>query len=192
MQHKALPSKSMIETLNSIPDESIVLLHACAHNPTVVDPTREQWKEIASVMKVKRQLPFFDWAYQGFASGDIDNDAWAIRHFFQQGFETMMFAQSFAKNFGLYGERAGCLHIMTATSDLASRILSHLTLLQRVEISTPPAFRARIVSIMLNDQALFRDWQEDLKTMSPRIINTRSALRKHLEKRPSARFLEPH
>lgn len=92
-----------------------------------------------------------------------------------------MIAQSFAKNFGLYGERAGCLHIVSNTADLTSRILSQLTILQRVEISTPPAFGARIVSLILNDETLFHEWKQDLETMAKRIIDMRSELRQHLE-----------
>jgi aspartate aminotransferase len=84
-----------------MPERSIVLLHACAHNPTGVDPTAEQWVMIADVMKAKQHFPFFDNAYQGFATGDLDRDAYAIRHFTEAGFE-LFIAQSFAKSFGLY------------------------------------------------------------------------------------------
>lgn len=81
---------------------SVVLLHACAHNPTGVDPSQEMWKKIAVVMKKKSMIPYFDSAYQGFASGDVDKDAWAIRYFIEEGFQ-MIISQSFAKNMGLYG-----------------------------------------------------------------------------------------
>ena len=178
---KGLDFAGLMESFSRMPDQSIILLHACAHNPTGVDPSRDQWKEIARVMKVKRQLPFFDSAYQGFATGDLDNDAWAIRHFVEQGFDTVMVAQSFAKNFGLYGERAGCLHVIAADADLASRIGSQLKLLQRVEISTPPAYGARIVSTILNDPELYERWKDDLRTMSNRILNRRGTLRRLLE-----------
>lgn len=178
---QGLDIDSLVGHLKSIPDGSIVLLHACAHNPTGVDPTQDQWKKIAQVMKAKRQLPFFDCAYQGFSSGNIEEDAWTIRYFVQQGFSTIIIAQSFAKNFGLYGERAGCLHVVTSSSDIASRVLSQLTILQRVEISTPPAFGARIVSEILNDSQLYVEWQRDLKTMADRIIAMRIELRKNLE-----------
>lgn len=178
---QGLSFDGLIGHLNSIPDGSVVLLHACAHNPTGVDPTREQWKKIARVMEAKTQLPFFDCAYQGFASGDVDDDAWAIRYFVQQGFSTIIIAQSFAKNFGLYGERVGCLHVVTASSDLASRVLSQLTILQRVEISTPSAFGARIVSEILDNDILYQEWQQDLKTMANRIKSMRTALKDNLE-----------
>lgn len=84
-------------TLRSMPNGSVVLLHACAHNPTGVDPTIEQWKQIAQIMKEKNHFPYFDCAYQGFASGDLVKDGWAVQYFEQQGFE-MVVCQSFAKN----------------------------------------------------------------------------------------------
>jgi aspartate aminotransferase len=159
-------------------------LHACAHNPTGVDPTPEQWREIAGIMKAKKHFPFFDTAYQGFASGDLDRDAGAIRLFIDEGFE-LVIAQSFAKNFGLYGERAGCFHFVASpSSDAASittRVASQLAILQRSEISNPPIYGARIASIVLNDDALFAEWQENLRTMSGRIIAMRKALRSKLE-----------
>ena len=161
-----------------------MLLHACAHNPTGVDPTRDQWKEIATIIREKKHFPFFDCAYQGFASGDLENDAWAIRYFVDEGFELCV-AQSFAKNFGLYGERAGCFHFVTLPGSDAtgtiSRIASQLAILQRSEISNPPAYGARIASAVLNDQALFDEWKQNLKTMSGRIIDMRKELRSKLE-----------
>ncbi|RAL59643.1 hypothetical protein DID88_006502 [Monilinia fructigena] len=90
----------MKNTIQNAPDKSIILLHACAHNPTGVDPTQEQWKELAALLKQKQHFPFFDCAYQGFASGDLAKDAWAVRYFIEQGFE-LCIAQSFAKNLGL-------------------------------------------------------------------------------------------
>ncbi|KAK4227431.1 aspartate aminotransferase, cytoplasmic [Podospora fimiseda] len=181
---KGLDFEGMKSTLANAPDRSIVLLHACAHNPTGVDPTPEQWREIAAILKEKNHFPFFDTAYQGFASGDLDRDAGAIRYFVEQGFE-LVIAQSFAKNFGLYGERAGCFHYVAApASDAANtttRVASQLAILQRSEISNPPIYGAKIASIVLNDPALFAEWQENLRTMSGRIISMREALRSKLE-----------
>ncbi|KAF3936949.1 hypothetical protein ABW19_dt0207858 [Dactylella cylindrospora] len=166
-------------SLESATPGSIVLLHACAHNPTGVDPTQEQWRAIAEIVKRKSLFPFFDTAYQGFASGDLNKDAWAIRYFVEQGFE-LCIAQSFAKNFGLYGQRAGCFHFVAAPSDhaeeLAKRVGSQLAILTRSEISNPPAYGARIASTVLNDDTLFGEWEEDLRTMSGRIIAMRKAL----------------
>ncbi|WPG99483.1 Hypothetical protein R9X50_00229800 [Acrodontium crateriforme] len=181
---KGLDFDGMIDSISSAPEGSIILLHACAHNPTGVDPTQEQWKKIAAVMKQRCQFPFFDCAYQGFASGSLAQDGWAINYFVEQGFE-LMIAQSYAKNFGLYGERAGCFHFVAAPSssavDEATRVGSQLAILQRSEISNPPAYGARIASLVLNDPKLFAQWEEDLRTMSGRIIEMRKALRSKLE-----------
>ena len=181
---KGLDFEGMIGAIKSAPEHSIILLHACAHNPTGVDPTKEQWKKIAEVMKAKQHMPFFDCAYQGFASGSLAEDGWAIDYFVKQGFE-MLIAQSFAKNFGLYGERAGCFHFVTSpgsqASETATRVGSQLAILQRSEISNPPAYGARIASLALNDDKLFAQWEEDLRTMSGRIIEMRKALRSKLE-----------
>ena len=104
---------------------SIVLLHACAHNPTGVDPTFEEWKQIAAVMKKNNLIPFFDSAYQGFASGDLEKDASPIRYFIEQGFQ-MIITQSFAKNMGLYGERIGALHIVSSSKETSEKVLSQV------------------------------------------------------------------
>ncbi len=104
---------------------SVVLLHACAHNPTGVDPTEAEWKQIAAVMKKNSLIPYFDSAYQGFATGDLEKDAWPIRYFIEQGFQ-MIIAQSFAKNMGLYGERVGALHFVTSDKDTCEKVLSQV------------------------------------------------------------------
>ena len=176
----------MLQALRAAPAGSIILLHACAHNPTGVDPSQDQWRQIAAVMRERSHFPFFDTAYQGFASGDLTRDAWAIRYFVEQGFE-MCVAQSFAKNFGLYGERTGAFHFVSAPGADASaangNIASQLAILQRSEISNPPAYGARIASRVLNDPSLFAEWEDDLRTMSGRIQEMRSGLRQRLEAR---------
>lgn len=169
--------------LESASEGSIILLHACAHNPTGVDPNRDQWKKLAEVIKRKKHFPFFDCAYQGFASGDLSNDAWAIRHFAEQGFELCV-AQSFSKNLGLYGERAGCFHFVSPPSpsaeDTTKRISSQLAIIQRSEISNPPTYGARIASLVLNNPEIFKEWQGNLQEMSGRIISMRKALHSKL------------
>lgn len=179
-----LDFEGMKSAIQSAPERSVILLHPCAHNPTGVDPTMDQWKELATIMKERKLFPFFDCAYQGFASGSLSRDAAAVRYFVEQGFE-LVIAQSFAKNFGLYGERAGCFHVVTSPGSDASstiqRIASQLAILQRSEISNPPLYGARIASTILNDKALFSEWEENLRTMSGRIISMREALRTKLE-----------
>ncbi|KAL5601377.1 uncharacterized protein BROUX77_005626 [Berkeleyomyces rouxiae] len=183
---RGLDFDGLMKSLSEASDRSVVLLHPCAHNPTGVDPSQEQWKQIAELLKKKNHLPFFDCAYQGFASGDVARDAWAISYFIEQGFD-MLIAQSFAKNFGLYGERAGCLHAvasaasLAADANVAARVASQLAILQRSEISNPPLYGARIVSVVLNDSALYEEWKDNLRTMSGRIIAMRTALRNKLE-----------
>lgn len=181
---KGLDIDGMLSAIRAAPRGSVFVLHACAHNPTGVDPTQEQWKQIASAMRDGNHFPFFDTAYQGFASGDLERDAWAIRHFVAEGFELCV-AQSFAKNFGLYGERAGAFHFVAAPGPQAAEananVASQLAILQRSEISNPPAYGARIASLCLNDAQLFKEWEGDLKTMSGRIIEMRKGLRQRLE-----------
>ncbi|KAL4785777.1 pyridoxal phosphate-dependent transferase [Aspergillus varians] len=183
---KGLDFDGMLFALTSAPAGSIILLHACAHNPTGVDLTHDQWKVVAAVMHARSHFPFFDCAYQGFASGDLSRDAWAIRYFVEQGFE-MCIAQSFAKNFGLYGERTGAFHFISApgkeASESSSHIASQLAILQRSEISNPPAYGARIASKILNDPELFAQWEDDLRTMSGRIQEMRRGLRARLEEK---------
>lgn len=101
---RGLDLDGMLEDLRNAPERSVIILHACAHNPTGCDPTPEQWEKIAQVIKERNHLPFLDSAYQGFATGDLERDAWAVRYFVQQGFE-LLCAQSFAKNFGLYSNK---------------------------------------------------------------------------------------
>lgn len=181
---KALDFEGMMSAIESAPEGSVVLFHACAHNPTGVDATQEQWKKTAEVMKRRSHFPFFDCAYQGFASGDLNKDAWAVRYFVEQGFELLV-AQSYAKNFGLYGERAGCFHFVTGpgpnAKDTATRVGSQLAILQRSEISNPPAYGARIASLVLNDDNLFAEWEANLREMSGRIISMRQALKSKLD-----------
>jgi len=117
---KGLNCEGMLEDLTAAPEGSVVLLHACAHNPTGVDPTYEQWEAICKVVEARRLLPFWDSAYQGYASGDLGIDAAPVRLFESKGLE-MMIAQSYSKNFGLYGERVGALSIVCGTADAATR-----------------------------------------------------------------------
>jgi len=171
----------MIEDLKNAPAKSVIILHAVAHNPTGVDPTKEQWKAIADVIAEKKLFPLFDCAYQGFATGDLEADAWAIRYFEDRGFE-MMVAQSFSKNFGLYNERAGNLVIVVNDASTIDAVKSQLSLVIRAGYSNPPAHGARIVDTVLNDAALKAEWDGCIKTMAERIIAMRKGLRERLEK----------
>lgn len=125
-------------------------------------------------------MPFFDSAYQGFASGDLDRDAAAIRHFEALGLEILV-AQSYAKNFGLYNERCGCLSVVTPSPKHKLQVNSQLCKIIRAGYSNPPAFGARIVSRVLNNPVLYAQWKHELKTMADRIISMRSSLFSHLK-----------
>ncbi|RDW90650.1 uncharacterized protein DSM5745_02425 [Aspergillus mulundensis] len=173
---KSLDIDSYLSALRSAEPASVFILHACAHNPTGLDPTVEQWKEIGAIVKDRGLFPVFDAAYLGFNSGDYDADAWAIRYFAAElGIECAVCA-SFAKNMGLYGERVGAVIIVTADGTTARNTQSVLESLQRSEISNPPAFGARIAETVLGDERLKGLWFEDLRTMSGRIAEMRRAL----------------
>lgn len=157
----------------------IILLHACAHNPTGLDPTKEQWKAIAEICERKKLFPFFDSAYQGFASGSVEEDAWAVRYFFENKPEMeMCVAQSFSKNFGLYGQRVGAFHYVlpSSSTDLQEAVFSNLCQLIRGEYSMGPVAGCYIVKRVLSDETLTAEWHENLKVMSSRIKSMRKAL----------------
>jgi aspartate aminotransferase len=172
---RGLNLKGLMEDLGSAPSGAIVLLHACAHNPTGVDPTIQQWEKIRQLMRSRALLPFFDSAYQGFASGNLDQDAQSVRMFVADGGECLM-AQSYAKNMGLYGERVGALSIVCKTADVASRVESQLKLVIRPMYSNPPIHGPSIVATVLKDRDLFNEWTIELKAMADRIIRMRQQL----------------
>jgi len=170
----------MIADLKDAPESSIVLLHACAHNPTGIDPTEAQWKQISDVMKEKKHYPFFDMAYQGFASGDTNQDAFPIRHFISEG-HNLCLAQSFAKNMGLYGERVGAFSIVAESAEEKKRVDSQIKILVRPLYSNPPVHGARIASEILSNPQLNEQWLGEVKGMADRIISMRALLKKNLE-----------
>ncbi|KAG6580313.1 Aspartate aminotransferase [Phytophthora cinnamomi] len=178
---RGLDFSGLLNDLEGAPDGSVFLLHACAHNPTGVDPTIDQWETIAEVMKAKKHVPFFDCAYQGFASGDATRDAAAIRHFVKEG-HNIILSQSYAKNFGLYGERVGALSVVTASKEEAERVQSQLKIIIRPMYSNPPIHGSLIVSTILSDAQLKKQWYSECKGMADRIISMRTALRSAIEK----------
>ncbi|KAF4313718.1 Aspartate aminotransferase, mitochondrial [Botryosphaeria dothidea] len=175
-----LDFEGMIEDIKNLPKNSIVLLHACAHNPTGVDPTEEQWRAISDAVKAGDHFPFFDMAYQGFASGDTTKDAYALRYFVEQGHLPVL-AQSFAKNMGLYGERVGAFSVVTESAEEKKRVDSQIKILVRPMYSNPPIHGARIASTLLNDPALNKQWLGEVKGMADRIIKMRALLKQNLE-----------
>ena len=165
----------MKEDLTNAPDKSVILLHACAHNPTGGDPTTEQWEEIAAIVKEKSHLVFFDSAYQGFASGDAEKDAYALRSFTGQNLPVML-AQSFAKNFGLYGERCGTFSILCSDEEQKKKVMSQLKLVIRPMYSNPPKHGSSIVKTILSDEELTAQYYSECKSMADRILEMRTKL----------------
>ena len=166
---------AMIATLRqSAQHNDVLLLHACAHNPTGLDPSKAQWNAIKELCVELRLFVVFNLAYQGFASGDLDTDAWAVRHCASDLRLEMTICQSFSKNFDLYGERVGALHLLTTNAGSVPAVRSQLIRLQRAEISTPARFGARIVA--LTDTALLAEWLSNIKTMSSRVAEMRLTL----------------
>jgi len=171
----ALDFEGLKRDMRNAPNKSVFLLHACAHNPTGVDPTQEQWREIAQIFKEKEHFPWFDMAYQGFASGDVDRDAFAPRYFVEQGMQIVL-SQSFAKNMGLYGERVGAFSIVCASPEEKAKVDSQIKILVRPLYSNPPVHGARIASTILNDDKRYAQWLGEVKGMADRIIGMRTQL----------------
>jgi len=171
----------MIDDLKSKSSKGdIILLHGCAHNPTGVDPTKEQWDTIADTCKELELIPFFDCAYQGFATGDLAADAYAVRMFEQRGFDFFL-AQSFSKNLGLYCERAGCASIITSSAEAAKSCMTQMCAIIRPMYSNPPAHGARIVKAVLGNADNYEMWKKEMGGMSERILAMRKALRAKIE-----------
>ena len=162
-----LDFKRMIETLSRAPEKSVVVLHGCCHNPTGCDPSDAQWKELSALFLKKKLVPFFDFAYQGFGRS-IEEDAWAIRYFANQGHE-MFVAASYSKNFGLYGERIGCLSIIAKNEQLSQNLSSVVKRLARVNYSNPARHGAGIITTILQDVGLTKMWEGEVEQMRERI-----------------------
>jgi len=176
---KGLDFEGLLADLDAPKSPSIVLLHACAHNPTGVDPTISQWSEISKLCKEKGHFVIFDNAYQGFASGDTDKDIASVRLFVEDG-HNIALCQSFAKNFGLYGQRVGCFSIVCDSAEEKARVESQLKIIARAMYSNPPLHGARVVDTILNDPELKDMWQNEIEFMSGRIIEMRALLKQKL------------
>lgn len=165
---------AMCDTLRTLPAKSIVLLHACCHNPTGYDLTPAQWDEVVAVVKARGLVPFLDMAYQGFGTG-LAEDGIAVGKFVASGVDLFV-ATSFSKSFSLYGERVGALSVVCENADEAARVLSQLKIVIRTNYSTPPTHGAQIVATVLSTPVLRAQWEEELAGMRARIKAMRSAL----------------
>ena len=161
----------MLEAMRHIPEGDVILLHGCCHNPTGIDPTPEQWAQIADVVAERSLLPLVDLAYQGLAEG-IREDTIGVLTLSRSGRELLV-ASSFSKNFGLYNERVGALTAVTVSSDTAAAVLSHTKRCIRANYSNPPAHGAAIVTTVLDDPDLCAQWEAELQGMCTRIQQMR-------------------
>jgi aromatic-amino-acid transaminase len=160
--------------LLGLPDKSVVVLHACCHNPTGADLSAEQWKEVVGVVREKNLVAFIDMAYQGFADG-IKEDAVALDLFAASGLQFFV-SSSFSKSFSLYGERVGALTIVTASKEESARVLSQVKRVVRTNYSNPPTHGGAVVAAVLSDPALRALWEDELASMRSRIRAMRTGL----------------
>ena len=170
---------ALLETLNTLPAQSIVLLHPCCHNPTGADLTNDEWDRVIEVLKARELIPFLDIAYQGFGAG-MEEDAYAIRAIARAGLPALV-SNSFSKIFSLYGERVGGLSVVCDDADAASRVLGQLKATVRRIYSSPPNFGAQVVATVLNDATLKASWLAEVEAMRLRILAMREELVKVLE-----------
>lgn len=173
----------MCQDISEMRPKSTILLHACCHNPTGIDPTTDQWMELSSIIKKQQLIPFFDLAYQGFKDS-VDEDAFAVRYFTAEGHE-LLIANSFAKNFGLYGERVGTLSVVTKSTDAQKKVASQLKQIIRSNYSTPPRHGAEIISSILSNEKLKKIWMIELGNMRDRLKEMRHTLIKGLQAKGS-------
>lgn len=176
---KGLEFSGMLDSLAQIPEGSVVLLHACCHNPSGVDPSAEQWSAIADLLEARRAIPFLDMAYQGFGDGPAE-DAFAVRLFAERQIPLFV-ATSCSKNFGLYAERVGLLSFVAPDAETAHRVLSQWKRLIRGNYSSPPVHGAALVAEVLSDPQLTASWVSELTEMRNRIRVQRNHLATALE-----------
>ncbi len=170
--------EGMVKSLESFPAKTLVILHACCHNPTGADLTPDQWKKIISICQTRQLIPFLDIAYQGFATG-IEEDGAAVQLFANSGMSFFV-SSSFSKSFSLYGERVGALSIVTQSKEESARVLSQLKRVIRTNYSNPPTHGAAIVAMVLNSPKLRQMWEDELAEMRERIKAMRHGLNKKL------------
>lgn len=166
--------------VKALPAQSVVLLQSGAQNPTGCDPSADQWRELASIFSQCGHLAFFDAAYPGFASGDIDTDLEGVRLFAEQEIP-LIFVSTYGKCFGLYSERVGILSILVPSEEVGKRMETQMRLLARAETGAPPDFGSKLIEIILSDDSLERQWRQEVRDMANRLRSRRWALRRALE-----------
>lgn len=171
---RGLDFEGMIKSIEALPAGTILVLHACCHNPTGVDLSDAQWAQVIATIQSKGHVPFLDMAYQGFGDG-IDADASALRAFVASGLSFLV-SSSFSKSFSLYGERVGALSIVTQSADEASRVLSQVKRTIRTNYSNPPTHGGAVVAMVLSTPELRATWEAELAQMRDRIKAMRQGL----------------
>ncbi|RCK59576.1 Aspartate aminotransferase, cytoplasmic [Candida viswanathii] len=171
---------AVLSTLESVDEGSVFLFQACCHNPTGADYTRDQWVEIIDLVKKRNHLVLFDLAYQGFSSGDIDEDAWVVRYAYEQNMEFLV-AESLSKNLGLYSERVGCTHVVVQDKEYVANAQSTLVRTFRQECSFAPAFGARIAASVVNDPASNKQWHDEVAAVTKRMKSLRQQVYEELK-----------
>ncbi len=179
--------KGMMDTLGSVKAGSIIILHACCHNPTGADLTDDQWTEVIDMVRKNHLIPFLDMAYQGFSKG-IAEDGRIVRRF-TESYSPVLVSNSFSKSFSLYGERVGAFSLVATDTDESSRVLSQLKRVIRTNYSNPPMYGAKIVGTVLSNPVLRQMWEEELTGMRERIhIMRHQLVEKLTAKKPDMDF----
>jgi aspartate/tyrosine/aromatic aminotransferase len=173
--------------INKAQEGTLIVLQACAHNPTGVDPSPEEWKLILNACNARKLVVAFDFAYMGYGSGDMEVDAATVREYAKTG-NFFFVSFSFSKNMGLYGERTGCLHVVCADAKEAKAVVSQLANVGRRSYSVCPQNGSYIAEAVLSDPELTKEWIAELKTVTERINNIRMEFVDLLEKKTGQSF----
>lgn len=171
--------EGMLDGIAALPAGSVVLLHACCHNPTGVDLQADDWHKVIDVIRKHQHVPFLDIAYQGFGD-NLEEDALAVRLFAESGLPCLV-ASSFSKSFSLYGERVGALTLITETADEGARVMSQIKRVIRTNYSNPPTHGAKVVAAVLTTPELYTMWEQELAEMRIRIKQMRKLLAEKLQ-----------
>lgn len=180
-----LDIEGIVDSISKGPEGCLVVLQVCAHNPTGVDPNKEQWDQIFNICKEKQDLICFDFAYMGFASGDMDIDAQPVRRYIEWH-QPFFCCFSFSKCMGLYGERVGCLHAFCPTAEEAENTKSQLAVIGRETWSVCPENGSYIAAEVLSNQKLSEDWAKEVRACGERMIKIRNKFCDLLEEKTGA------
>ena len=177
----SLAFEECLAAIKKMPAGDVIMLHGCCHNPTGIDPTPEQWKQLADAIYEQKLLPLLDFAYQGFGNG-LEEDAVGLRELARPGAELIV-CSSFSKNFGLYCERVGALTVVAKDKAGAETVQSQVKVCIRSNYSNPPAHGAELVTTILSDPQLRKEWEEEVTQMRDRINGMRQLLVKTLKEK---------